>query len=88
MADLLPINKVFTFKNRYTRKVFESACYHVKGIANSANTWVGVETWEDRVFIFCNHGIDELLVLSIEELLFIILIKYIKIHCQIILYVI
>jgi hypothetical protein len=51
MTYLPPIHKVFAVVNGQSREIFKRRGNQVKIIANAANTWVGVETGDYRIFV-------------------------------------
>ena len=51
VADLLPMYQVLTMEYWYTWEVLEGTVHQIEVIADTADTWIGMETRKYWVFI-------------------------------------
>jgi hypothetical protein len=49
MADLMPVNQVATMEDGQSRKVFERRSDKIIIFSHSADGWIWITAWQDRV---------------------------------------
>jgi hypothetical protein len=54
MTDLPPVDQVPAVKDRHPWKILKTAGGKIKTIPDTADAWVGIKTWNDRISEF--HG--------------------------------